>query len=554
MTGPGGRSGGAGGPGGRSGGAGGPRVIVVGGGLAGLSAGLACADAGAAVTLLECRPRLGGATWSFRRGDRWFDNGQHVFLRCCTAYRGFLDRIGSTAGTRLQERLTIPVLTPGGRPGWIRRTSLPVPLHLAAALAGYRHLGLADRARLGPVAVALSRLDLSDPTLDRVTFGAWLAARGQGERAVAALWNLITQPTVNLPASRASLAMAAKVFQTGLLSGPDAADIGWARVPLAHLHGDPARAALERAGADVRLRARVDVIEVPGTPGTSHANGSTTTARPAGPAVVVDGERLLADSVILAVPHDAAAQLLPPGSVPGQERLPELGTSPVVDVHVVYDRRVTDLELAAGLGTPVQWLFDRTSAAAGGRAAGGRADPAGQVLAVSLSAADEWVGRRPEELIDTFVAALAQLLPRARSARVLDAVVSRERAATFAATPGSAALRPGPRTATPGLVLAGAWTDTGWPATMEGAVRSGLAAAHQALAHTGLTRGLPAVPHDRPAWLSPSRPLWPGAARRAGGRAGALGAGGRAGDQRSGEPGDARPAPSEPHRAVEVVA
>ncbi|MGH9128985.1 MAG: hydroxysqualene dehydroxylase HpnE [Acidimicrobiales bacterium] len=456
----------------------GGRVVVVGGGLAGLAAGIACADGGAAVTLLESRPRLGGATWSFRRDGRWYDNGQHVFLRCCNEYRAFLTRIGSTGGTHLQDRLSIPVLRPGKRPACIRRSRLPVPLHLARALACYGPLGAADRARLGRAALALSQLDLADPALDHVSFETWLGRHGQSPAAIAGLWDLITRPTVNLPASRASAAMAAKVFQTGLLSEAGAADIGWAKVPLAHLHGGPAGAALAAAGVDVRLRAKVTAVETGAGAGAGPATADPVGNYGAGLAVVADGERLQADSVVLAVPHEAAAELLPEGAVANQKRLGELGASPIVDVHLVYDRRVTDIELAAALDSPVQWVFDST-------AASGHEGP-GQVLAVSLSAADEWIGRRPEDLVATFVAAVAELFPRARSAQVLDSVVSRERAATFASFPGTAALRPAAQTAFPGLVVAGAWTHTGWPATMEGAVRSGNAAARVVLA--GLAR------------------------------------------------------------------
>ncbi|PZS15692.1 MAG: phytoene dehydrogenase [Acidimicrobiales bacterium] len=448
-------------------------VVVVGGGLAGLSAGLACADAGARVTLLEGRPRLGGATWSFERNGRWFDNGQHVFLRCCTAYRGFLDRIGTAGQVHLQDQLAVPVVAPGGKTAWIRRTSgLPAPFHLAPALARYGHLGLADRVRLGPAAVALGRLDLADPALDQVSFADWLATHGQRPAAVDGLWGLIVLPTANLPASEVSLAMAAKVFQTGLLSQADAADIGWAAAPLAQLHGESAATALERTGGTVRLRAKVDHIGPPTSTGL---------------VVVADGQRLQADAVILAVPHTAAASLLPAGAIPHPELLDGLGVSPIVNVGVVYDRRVTDHMLAAGLGSPAQWVFDRTEAALGGE--GAQSSSEEQVLGVSLSAADQWLGQRPEQLSDMITGALAELFPAARSARVLDTVVTRERAATFRAVPGTAALRPGTKTAVPGLALAGAWTDTGWPATMEGAVRSGQAAAREALHHLSRTAG-----------------------------------------------------------------
>ncbi len=489
---------------GRPGGRG--HVVVVGAGLAGLSAGLACADAGARVTLLEGRPRLGGATWSFERNGRRFDNGQHVFLRCCTAYRGFLDRIGTSNQVHLQDQLAVPVVAPGGKTSWIRRTSrLPAPFHLAASLASYSHLGLADRVRLGPAALALGRLDLADPALDQVSFADWLTSHGQRPPAVDGLWGLIVLPTANLAASEVSLAMAAKVFQTGLLSQADAADIGWTAVPLAQLHGEAAAAALERAGGTVRLRAKVERI-------------AATAAFSSHPlVVVVDGQPLHADAVVLAVPHTEAASLLPAGALPHSERLDGLGVSPIVNVGVVYDRRVTDLTLAAGLGSPAQWVFDRTEAAHWGTETRGSSGE--QVLGVSLSAADEWLGQRPEQLSDLIVGALADLFPAARSARVLDTVVTRERAATFRAVPGTAALRPGTKTTVPGLALAGAWTDTGWPATMEGAVRSGQAAAREVLHHLGgrvmagpAPAAAPAAPgptaspsHNAPSHNTPSR-------------------------------------------------
>jgi squalene-associated FAD-dependent desaturase len=451
-----------------------PRVVVVGGGLAGLAAGLYCADGGAEVTVLESRPRLGGLTWSFDRGGLTFDNGQHVYLRCCDEYRGFLERIGSATLAPLQERLALPVIRPGGRTGWIRSSRLPAPLHLAGSLARYPHLSLVERLLAGRAVLGLRRARLDDPALDGEAFGAWLARHRQSAGAIEALWDLITLPTVNLHAAGASAGLGAKVFQTGLLTDAAAADIGWARVPLGRLHGDPAAAALAAAGASVRLRAKVTAVDTEG--------GAVA-------AVVVDGERVEADAVVLAVPHDVAADLVPAGATSGPPPWRQLDFSPIVDVHVVYDRRVTRHEIAAGLGSPAQFVFDRTEASGLAERDAGKPSPArGQCLAVSISAADEYLGRRPEELIRIVTEALADLFPAARSAKVVDAVVTRERQATFRGAPGSRRLRPAARTGVQGLFLAGAWTDTGWPATMEGAVRSGNVAAALALGSVGHTR------------------------------------------------------------------
>lgn len=436
-----------------------PDVVVVGGGLAGIAAALGAADGGAHVTLVERRSRLGGLTWSFRRNGRWFDNGQHVFLRCCTAYLGLLARLGSLGDVRLTERLSVPVLAPGGRRSVITRGRLPAPLHLASSLARYRHLAPVDRARLARAVVALHGLDLDDPALDEVSFGAWLRARGQSQAAIDALWNLIALPTLNLAVDEASLALAAMVFRTGFLDRADAGDIGWSRVPLGRLHGERAERALANAGVALELNAAVEALDVDG---------------PGPRAVVVAGRRIEAGVLVVATAPEVAAGLVGE-SVLGP--ISRLGTSPIVNVHLVFDRRVTELAMFAGVSTPVQFVFDRTDTA--------RVDGGGQAgeqcLSISLSGADHEIGQRPEDLIGRYRQALAELLPEAARARLLDAVVSRERAATFRAVPGTAGLRPGPGTAIDRVLVAGAWCATGWPATMEGAVRSGAAAADLAL-------------------------------------------------------------------------
>jgi len=192
--------------------------------------------------------------------------------------------------------------------------------------------------------------------------------------------------------------------------------------------------------------------------------------------VRLDDGSVEADAVVVAVPHDDAAGLLPPGAIPEPSRLLGLGASPIVNVHVVYDRRVMDLPFVAGVRTPVQWVFDRTEQSG---------LPEGQYLAISLSGAAKEAAERTETLRARFLPALEALFPRAREAVVRSFFVTRELSATFRQAPGTASLRPGATTEVPGLFLAGAWTDTGWPATMEGAVRSGLAAARGALDAVG---------------------------------------------------------------------
>ncbi len=442
------------------------RVIVVGGGLAGITAALDCADAGARVTLLEVRPRLGGAAYSFERDGLVLDNGQHVFLRCCTAYRALLERLGTASQTTLQDRLALPVLAPGRRTAWLWRAPLPAPLHLMPALARYRHLRPAERLAAARAALLLRRIDPAERAVDERSFGAWLEAHGQGLHAREALWDLICRPTLNLPAAESSLAAAAFVFRTGLLERADAGDIGYAKVPLQQVHGDAALRALRAAGVEVRLRFRAERIE-------RDEDGAL--------AVTGGGERLEADAVVLAVPHGRAARLAPEGALRDPGALERLGTSPIVNLHVGYTETVLEHDFAAAVNSPVQYVFDRTAASG---------IECGQLLAVSLSAAEEEMELPSEELRARFERALAELLPAARGKRIARFYVTREQAATFRAAPGTRALRPGARTGIDGLALAGAWTDTGWPATMEGAVRSGHAAARVALAALGSERAL----------------------------------------------------------------
>jgi squalene-associated FAD-dependent desaturase len=443
-----------------------PEIGIVGGGLAGLSAAIACGDAGAQVTLFESRTRLGGATWSAQRDGLWIDNGQHIFLRCCESYIAFLQRLGAMDLVTIQDRLEIPVLMPGRKTVVLRRSRLPAPFHLMGSLLRFTHLGLSDRLRIGRVALALRGLDLSDPALDAQSFGSWLAESGESDAAIARFWDLFIRATINLSPADASLALAVKVFQTGLLMDAGAGDIGISRVPLSQLHAEPAMRELQTLGATVHTRAPIDAIEC-GPQGQSMIRSRNGT--------------FPFDAVIVAAPHDTAAQILPDEAKIDRSALRALGTSPIVNLHVVYDRRVTELPFAAGVETPAQWIFDRTASAG---------LESGQCLAVSLSAADTYTGISREELRREFEPALERLFPAARAARITSFYVTSEPAATFRGAPGSAAMRPGAETGVRGITLAGAWTDTGWPATMEGAVRSGYRAARAALVSVGLRRGL----------------------------------------------------------------
>jgi len=439
------------------------RAVVIGGGLAGITAAIDLRDAGVEVTLLESRPRLGGAATSYGRAGLMIDNGQHVFLRCCDRYQGLLDRLGVRDLVAIQDRFDVTVLSPGGS-ARLRRDALPSPLHMTRALLRYPLLSLPERARVGRAALAFRLADPGSPELDQARLGSWLAARGQDERSRRRLWDLFIVSALNIDGDEASTGLAATVIKTALLGSRDAADIGMAKVPLGRLHADATATLLDRLGAQVRLSARAAGIQRLTDGGFQVDLSRNADAN----AAQASEQSIGADVVVLAVPADQAARLAASAGVAHGAAWPGLGCSPILNVHVVYDRRVTNLPFAAAVDSPVQWVFDKTSQAG---------VPSGQYLAVSISAADRIIDVPTAQLRQLFLPALEELFPAAAGAEVRDFFVTRERRATFRQAPGSGGLRPGAATSVPGLALAGAWTSTGWPDTMEGAVRSGHEAA-----------------------------------------------------------------------------
>jgi squalene-associated FAD-dependent desaturase len=384
------------------------RAAVVGGGLAGLAAALELVDAGHEVKLYEARPTLGGAVQTLprREGDPEPppDNGQHIALGCFTEYLRFLDRIGEGGSVR-RLPLELPVIDERGRTATITPSAL--------ALLRYRHVTLGERLRL---LKALLRWD-DEPRA--ATFGEDLRARGQSSRAVDRFWDVFVRPALNLRADEASAEAGLFTVRTALLGERSASDLVLPTRPLGEMHGEAAGRALEAAGATVETGTRVD-----------------------------DPDSLDADAVVLAVPPTQSS----------------LEYSPIVSVHLLYDRELLHWPLAALLGSPAHWIFNR------GRLTG--SDP--RYLTVVSSGAPELEKLRGRELVDLISGAVTE---RLGEAELVWSRVSREPHATIAVRPGSEAHRPGAETDRPNVVRAGAWTATGWPPTMEGAVRSGRTAA-----------------------------------------------------------------------------
>jgi squalene-associated FAD-dependent desaturase len=410
------------------------KAVVVGGGLAGLAAALELADGGHDVTLLEARPTLGGLVQTLpERADDPPpppDNGQHIALGCCTAYLEFLRRVG-TIGSIRREKLSLPVIAEDGSVALLGEGPL--------ALLRYAHVPLPERLRIARIARKLARLRPEEH--DGESFAALLGRLGQSREAVDRFWDVFMRPALNLAADEASASLAIFTVQTALLAGRGASDVLLPVAPLGEMHGDAAGRALEAAGARVELKARVESLDD-------------------GAAMLADGSRHDADAFVVAVPPPEAARLL-------GEPAPALDDSPIVSVHLLFDRRIVEPPLAALLGSPAHWIFDR------GRLTG-HVPARGQSLTVVSSGVPDLAETRGRELVELME---RELTARLGPAELVWSRVSREPRATFAGRPGTAALRPGPETGRPTVARAGSWTRTGWPATMEGAIRSGRAAA-----------------------------------------------------------------------------
>lgn len=447
----------------------GDRVVVVGGGLAGMAAAIDLAEGGVPVTLLESRPWLGGATWSFGRRGLTIDNGQHAFLRCFAAYRDLLARLGVGGGVHVQDRLDLTVLAED-RAQRIRRSGWPAPLHLARTLASFRILSRAERLAVVPAVMTMWLNDLSGPGQGDGSVASWLSRHGQDTRSRTQFWEAFLVPILNATSKQADLGTAAAMINAALLSKRSHADIGITSVPLRDLHGGPASRLLARLGADVRVAASVTAIRR--EPGGGYSVQIGPEIAEGQPRQLSFGQSdhdvIKAAGVVLAVPAWSAAALVPPELSGEAAAWNRLRPSPVVSIHVMYDSRVTELPFAVSTDSPLRWVADKTKSAG---------LHTGQYLAASIPAADEYVDAPAARIRERFLPALEQLFPAAASAQVEDFFVTRERRATFRPVPESVGLRPDQETQLPGFALAGAWTKTGWPDTMEGAVRSGRLAA-----------------------------------------------------------------------------
>lgn len=438
------------------------RVIVVGAGVAGMAAATALAAAGRGVLLLESTVAAGGRARSFvdRESGDAVDNGQHALMGCYDEFLGLLARIG-TRGSLFESELRIPLCDPGladpaARTAVIDAPRLPAPFHFAAGLLRYRHLSL--RERLSAL-VAGQRLVLRHGRATRpdTTVAAALAALGQSPRARRALWDPIIWATLNADPEQASARLLAAVVGRALLASREGSRFLLPAVPLSELYVEPGRKYLEAHGGVLRTRTMVDAVEIE----DGRARG-----------VRAGGERFEAEAVILALPPAALRRLAVPGVAldPALER-----ATPIVSVTLWLDRDPGGPAFLGLLGCETQWIFqvDRIH----GQLPAVRGPGAGHRLACVRSGAEAWRDLPRSEIAETVIREARRALPGMAGAQVLQHLVVTEHAATLAPDPEIQPLRPGARTIVRGLLLAGDWTDTGLPATLEGAALSGHRAA-----------------------------------------------------------------------------
>jgi squalene-associated FAD-dependent desaturase len=448
-------------------------IAIVGGGLAGLAAACVLSETGFRVTLLEKRPYLGGRASSYQHPGTGevVDNCQHVLLGCCTNLLDFYSRTGVVDKIRWSDRLTF--LEPGGRASVMGPSFLPAPLHTLPSFLRAACLSLRDKLAIARAMLAMTR---SMPRDSGETFLSWLRRHGQTQRAIERFWKTVLVSALNEELDRMSVTYAAQVFRESFLKSAAAGRMGLPSVPLTDLY-NAAGAYVSVRGGEVQLRASVEAVR-------PHDSG----------VVLCSGNKELAfDYAMLAIPFDGAERMLPqvPEAGPLRSMLAQFETSPITGIHLWLDRQITDLDHAVLLDRTIQWMFHKSRLQ-------DRSNLTGSYIELVVSSSKSLVEKSRAEIIDLALAELREFFPGARDAKLVKSTVIKEVHATYSPRPGVDRYRPFNATPWPRVFLAGDWTATGWPATMEGAVRSGYLAAQALASAAGFSNSTYLVP-DLPA-------------------------------------------------------
>jgi squalene-associated FAD-dependent desaturase len=448
-------------------------VIVIGGGLAGLSAATVLADAGVRVRLYEKRPYLGGRATSYALPDgSHIDNCQHVTLGCCTNLADFYRRVGAESRIRHYDRLFFA--DRAGQVSSIYSSLLPPPFHMSISFLRFRALAYHDKKSIALGLLLIARSGGRPADAEGKTMLDWLRHNGQTENAIQRFWRVVLVSALDEELDRTDARYGIDVFWKAFLANRRGYVLGIPSVPLGELYAG-CRAAIESQGGEVHSRVPIRAIRI--------AEGKFQSL------VFDDAAEIRADACISAVPHDALLELLPSELRERHAAFADLAclrTSPITGVHLWFDRVVLDKPFLTLLDHTVQWIFNKSQLYP--TASGAEQNSSGQYLQLVISASYDLIPRSRQEIIDLCLKELQDVLPLAREAKLQKAVVVKEVNATFSPEPGCDAWRPPQDIGIPGFYLAGDWTCTGWPATMEGAVRSGYLAAEALLKFAGAPR------------------------------------------------------------------
>jgi squalene-associated FAD-dependent desaturase len=454
----------------------GKSVTVVGGGLAGLSAACALADAGYRVRLLERRPYVGGRASSYEHPGTGeiIDNCQHVLIGRCTNLIDLYRRLDSLDAIRWYDHFTF--IEPGGRQSVLKPSFLSAPLHTSLSFLRAHAFSFADKVA---IARGMAAFAAGLPADTEEDFAHWLRRHGQTQRAIQRFWHPVLVSALNEDLDRLSVHYAAKVFRESFLSSARAGRMGIPAIPLSELYGRAIKY-LEARGGEVFLRTGVEAAE---------PSGAGWTVRGA-------GRSFDSDAVVLALSFEGMAALLPslpqnPAAVELAAKLGSFEHSPITGIHLWFDREITELEHAVLLDSTVQWLFNKS------RLQPGHRGQQGGYVELVVSASKTLVPMQRQEIIDLAMRELTQFFPAMREAKLVKAAVVKEVRATYSVRPLLDEVRPGAASSWEGIFLAGDWVATGWPATMEGAVRSGYRAAEALAGALGerQTFLVPDLPH-----------------------------------------------------------
>ncbi len=444
-----------------------PRIVIVGGGLAGLAAAASLAERGVPSLLLESRPRLGGRASSFvdRETGATIDNCQHVAMGCCTNFLDFCRTLGLEGC--FKEEAALHFIGPDGETCRFDATALPAPLHLAGAFRRLTYLSTRDRIGIARGLHSLARYRRTSP--DGRSFADWLRDHRQTPAAIERFWHVVLVSALSESLDRIDIAQARKVFVDGFLANRDGWRVIVPSVPLDALYGDRTVEWMESRGATIRLQSGVERLVCDGDR-----------------AVAVElrgGERFELDEVVLAVPHTLVLPLLPPPwrDHPELSVIRRIESAPISSVHLWFDRPITELPHAVFVGRLSQWLFNRSTPHDSGDGASDRTF----YFQVVISASRDIAGRPADHVVADVVRELTEVWPAVDRARLVHSRLVTEHRAVFSPRPQIDALRPPQQSPFANLQLAGDWTRTGWPATMEGAIRSGRLAAENVLRRMG---------------------------------------------------------------------